>query len=155
GMNPIVGGGRRRFVNHRFAQPNRTSRQHEDHLFPMAEFPFTYATTTDGLSGKTDGLFARCSRSNTCPYVIHVYTDTESSSGHASLVLTDTHGRPVDLPTNVRYYYVTTAHLQGNAGAVQPPAPGGCRDAPNALSPYPYYRAAYDALVRWVRDGTL
>ena len=137
GMNPIVGGGRRRFVNYRFAQPGRTSRQHEDHLFPMAEFPFTYGTTTDVLSGKAGGLFARCSPSNTRPDVIDVDTDMELDSGHASLVLTDTRGRAADLPPNVRYYYVTTAHLQGSPGAVQPPAPGGCRDEPNAISPYP------------------
>ena len=41
GMNPIVGGGRRTFVNYRFAQPGRFTRQHEDHLYPMDEFPFT------------------------------------------------------------------------------------------------------------------
>jgi len=155
GMNPIVGGGRKRFVNHRFAQPGRTTRQHEDRLYPMDDFPFTYATTSDSVTGKTDGLFASCSQSNTCPYVIQVDTDTESYSGHASLILTDTQGRRVDLPPNVRYYYVTTAHLQGNPRAVQPPAPVGCRDEQNALSPYPYYRAAYHALVLWVRDGTL
>ncbi len=155
GMNPIVGGGRKRFVNARFAQPGRTTRQHEDRLYPMDDFPFTYATTTDSLTGKTDGLFARCAQSNTCPHVIQVDTDTESYSGHASLVRTDTEGRPVDLPANVRYYYVTTAHLQGNPGAVQPPAPDGCRDDQNTISPYPYYRAAYHALVQWVRDGTM
>ena len=146
GMNPIVGAVRTRFVNYRFAQPGRTTRQHEDHLYPMDDFPFTYATTTDSLTGKTDGLFARCSQSNTCPHVIQVDTDTESYAGHASLLLTDTQGRAVDLPANVRYYYLTMAHLQGNAT---------CRDDANTVSPFPYYRAAYDALVRWVRDGTL
>jgi hypothetical protein len=146
GMNPIVGAARKRFVNYRFAQPGRTTRQHEDHLYPMDDFPFTYATTTDPLTGKTDGLFARCSQSNTCPHVIQVDTDTESYAGHASLVLTDPQGRAVDLPANVRYYYLTMAHLQGNAT---------CRDEANTVSPFPYYRAAYDALVRWVRDGTL
>ncbi len=61
-------------------------------------------------------------------------------------MLTDTHGRDVMLPDDVRYFYVTTAHLQGNAG---------CRDAANGVSPWPYYRAAYDDLVRWVRDGVM
>ena len=154
GMNPIVAGGRKRFINYRFAQPGRTNRQHEDHLFPGSQFPFTYHTSTDPLSGKSDGLFARCSQSNTCPHVIQVDSDTESYSGHASLVLTDTQGRAIDLPTNVRYYYLTTAHLQGRPGAMQPPAPAGCRDDQHAVSPFPYYRAAYDALVQWERDGT-
>ncbi len=39
GMNPIVGGARRTFVNYRFGQPGRFTRQHEDHMFPMDEFP--------------------------------------------------------------------------------------------------------------------
>lgn len=144
GMNPIVAGARRTFVNYRFGQPGRFTRQHEDHMFPMVEFPFTYGTTTDPLTGKTDGLFRRCSTSMTCPKVIQVDADSESYQGHASLVLTDTKGRDVALPPEVRYFYVTTAHLQGDAG---------CRDAANRVSPWPYYRAAYDALVRWVRDG--
>jgi hypothetical protein len=144
GMNPIVAGARRTFVNHRFGQPGRFTRQHEDHMFPMVEFPFTYGTTTDALTGKTDGLFRRCSMSKTCPKVIQVDADSESYQGHASLVLTDTRGRDVILPPDVRYFYLTTAHLQGDAG---------CRDAANGVSPWPYYRAAYDALLRWVRDG--
>lgn len=146
GMNPIVGGGRKTFVNHRFAQPGRYTRQHEDHMFPMDEFPFTYATTTDPLTGKTDGLFHRCSASKTCPNVIQLDADSESYQGHGSLVVTDTTGRDVALPAEVRYYYLTTAHNQGDAG---------CRDAANAVSPWPYYRAAYAALVRWVQGGGL
>ncbi len=144
GMNPIVGGGRKTFVNYRFAQPGRFTRQHEDHMFPMDEFPFTYGTTRDALTGKTDGLFRRCAASKTCPKVIQLDADSESYQGHGSLVLTDTTGRDLQLPPEVRYYYLTTAHNQGDAG---------CRDAANAVSPWPYYRAAYDALVRWVRDG--
>jgi hypothetical protein len=104
GMNPIVPGGRKRFVNYRFAQPGRTTWQHENHLYPMDEFPFTYGTTTDPLTGKTDGLLAICSRSTTCPYVIQVDTDTEPYMGHGSLVVTDPGGRAIDLPSNVRYY---------------------------------------------------
>jgi hypothetical protein len=113
-------------------------------MFPMDEFPFTYGTTTDPLTGRTDGLFRQCSTTKTCPKVIQVDADSESYQGHASLVVTDTRGRDITLPPEVRYYYVTTAHLQGDAG---------CRDAANPVSPWPYYRAAYDALVRWVRDG--
>jgi hypothetical protein len=144
GMHPIVAGARKTFVNFRFGQAGRFTRQHEDHMFPMDEFPFTYATTTDSMTGKTDGLFKTCSASNTCPKMIQLDTDSESYQGHGSLVLTDTKGRDIALPPDVRYWYVTTAHLQGN---------GGCRDAANSVSPWPYYRAAYDALARWVRDG--
>jgi hypothetical protein len=144
GINPIVGGGRRTFVNARFAQPGRFTRQHEDHLYPMDEFPFTYATTTDPLTKKTDGLLARCQETRTCPMVVQVDTDSEAYASPGSLVVTDAAGKPVDLPLNVRYYYLTTAHLQSGAT---------CRDPGHTVSPFPYYRAAFDALVKWTRDG--
>jgi hypothetical protein len=144
GMNAYVAGARRTFVNARFAQPGRWTRQHEDHNFPMDEFPFTYGTTTDPLTGRTDGLLARCSASNTCPNVIQVDSESEWYGAHGSLIVTDTRGRAIQLPPNVRYWMLTTAHLQGNAG---------CIDPANPVQPYPYYRAAFDAMVRWVRDG--
>jgi hypothetical protein len=145
GINPIVAGGRRTFVNHRFAQPGRFTRQHEDHMYPMDEFPFTYATTTDPLTRRTDGLLARCEQTATCPKVVQVDTDSEAYASPGSLIVTDAAGRPVELPPNVRYYYLTTAHLQGGAT---------CRDPGHTVSPFPYYRAAFDALVRWTREGT-
>jgi hypothetical protein len=144
GLNPIVAGGRRTFVNHRFAQPGRFTRQHEDHMFPMDEFPFTYFTTKDPLTGRTDGMLAKCQQTQTCPLVAQVDTDSEAYASPGSLVVTDAAGKAIDLPFTVRYYYLTTAHLQGAAG---------CRDAAHNVSPFPYYRAAFDALVRWARDG--
>ena len=144
GMTPYVAGARRTFVNARFAQPGRYTRQHEDHNYPMDEFPFTFATTSDPLAGRTDGLLAACSASDTCPNIIQVDADSEYYGAHASLLLTDTAGQPLELPPNVRYWMLTTAHLQGNAG---------CRDPANPVLPWPYYRAAFDAMVQWVRDG--
>jgi hypothetical protein len=52
----VVLGARRTFTNYRFAQPGRYTRQHEDHLCPASGFPFTFGTTTDHLTGKTDAL---------------------------------------------------------------------------------------------------
>ena len=144
GMTPYVGGARRTFVNARFAQTGRYTRQHEDHNYPMDEFPFTFATTTDRLTGQTDGLLAACAASSTCPNVIQVDTDSENYGAHASLILTDTSGQALELPPNVRYWMLATAHLQGSAG---------CRDPGNPVQPWPYYRAAFDATVQWVRNG--
>ena len=144
GMTPYVAGARRTFVNARFAQTGRYTRQHEDHNYPMDEFPFTFATTTDPLTGRTDGLLAACTASGTCPSIIQVDADSEYYGAHASLIVTDTSGRALELPPNVRYWMLATAHLQGNAG---------CRDPANPVRPWPYYRSAFDALVRWVRDG--
>jgi hypothetical protein len=144
GMNAYVAGARKTFTNARFAQPGRWTRQHEDRSYPMDEFPFTYGTTGDPLTGRTDGLLASCLTSNTCPNVIQVDSESEWYGAHGSLVVTDTTGRATDLPANVRYWLLTTAHLQGNAG---------CMDPANPVEPYPYYRAAFDAMVRWLRDG--
>ena len=144
GMTPYVAGARRTFVNARFAQTGRYTRQHEDHNYPMDEFPFTFATTTDPLTGRTDGLLAACTASGTCPNLIQVDADSEYYGAHASLIVTDTTGRPLELPPNVRYWMLATAHLQGAAG---------CRDPANPVQPWPYYRAAFDALVQWVRNG--
>ena len=144
GMTPYVAGARRTWVNARFAQTGRYTRQHEDHNYPMDEFPFTFATTTDPLTGRTDGLLAACTASDTCPHIIQVDADSEYYGAHASLIVTDTSGQAVELPPNVRYWMLGTAHLQGDAG---------CRDPANPVLPWPYYRAAFDATVRWVRDG--
>lgn len=148
GINPIIAGARQTFLNYRFSQPGRFTRQHEDHLFPMADFPFTYGTTTDALTGKTDGLLARCSASQTCPKVIQVDSESEAYQAYGSLVVTDTTGRVLRLPDGVRYYFLTTAHLWAFHEEPNP-----CRDAMHGVWPGPYYRAAFDALVQWVRDG--
>src|SRR5439155_22666909 len=60
-VSGVVVGARRTFTNYRFSQPGRYTRQHEDHLYPTSTFPFTFETTTDHLTGKTDGLFLKCS----------------------------------------------------------------------------------------------
>ena len=146
GMTAFVAGARRTFINARFAQPGRWTRQHEDHNYPMDSFPFTYATTTDPLTSQTDGLLVRCTESGTCPLVIQVDTESEWYGAHGSLNVTDTTGRMVELPTNVRYWMLTSAHLQGNPG---------CLDPANPVEPFPYYRAAFDAMVQWVQDGVL
>lgn len=144
GMTAFVAGARRTFVNARFAQPGRWTRQHEDHNYPMDEFPFTYGTTTDPLTGSTDGLFARCAASESCPRLIQVDTESEWYGAHGSLNVTDTTGRMLDLPSEVRYWLLTMAHLQASPG---------CLDPANPVEPFPYYRAAFDAMVQWVRDA--
>ena len=115
-MTPYVGGARRTFVNARFAQTGRYTRQHEDHN-PMDEFPFTFATTTDPRAGRNDGLLAACTASGTCPNIIQVDAESEYYGAHASLIVTDTSGRALELPPNVRYWMLAPAHSQGAAGA--------------------------------------
>ena len=53
-----VGGASGVFLNYRFAQPFRTHRQHIARWYPEFQFPFAYQTTTDSVTGRTDGLAA-------------------------------------------------------------------------------------------------
>ncbi|MGB1674944.1 MAG: hypothetical protein ACPHJV_00960, partial [Miltoncostaeaceae bacterium] len=59
GIFTAIAGSRRIFLNHEFAQPGRFHRQHEDHLYPADQFPFTYETRTDSFTGETDGILQR------------------------------------------------------------------------------------------------
>ena len=107
GMHPNIAGSRKTFTNYQFGQPGRWQKQHEDHVYPGDQFPFTYATLTDPLSGRTDGLQERCSVSNTCPKIVHSDGEAELWQARSSLVVTDPTGGHIDLPDNVRVYLLS------------------------------------------------
>jgi len=90
----------------RFSQPGRWSRQHEDHFQDGDQFPFTYATTTDPVRGKKDGLLSRCTVDNTCPKVFQIDGGGEFKQARASLVVSNGAGTSVALPDNVRAYHL-------------------------------------------------
>ena len=152
GALPLLSGSRRTFTNFEFAQPGRFARQHEDHLYGGDQFPFTYATTKDSVSGKTDGLLAQCEKSHTCPRIVQLDSDTEFWQGRVSLVMTDTSGKPVALPENVRAYMMSG--FEHNA-APNWTTHGNCQQLQNALSYAPYARALFVALDRWVTEGVV
>jgi hypothetical protein len=150
GALPLLSGSRRTFTNFEFAQPGRFSRQHEDHLYGGDQFPFSYATTKDTVSGKTDGLLMQCEKSHTCPRIFHLDSDTEVWQGRVSLVVTDTSGHPLALPDNVRVYMMS--------GHPHNPGPdwhtrGVCQELQNPLGYSTYARALLVALDRWVTEG--
>jgi len=157
GMFPCMAGGRKSFVNYAFAQPGRFSRQHEDRLFPHDQFPFTYATTTDPISGRTDGIFARSDASGTSPKIIQTETSSDFFQGRASLLTTDGTGAPVPVPDNVRFYLL--AGVQHGGGG--DPTVDYARMfpfiayPPNLADCSGPHRALLTALDAWVRDGTL
>ena len=156
GLLNVVSGSGRTDMNREFSQPGRVSRQHEDHLFAGDQFPFTYSVTTDRITGKTDGLLVKCSRSNTCPKIFHIDTNTEVWQRRTSLVLTDTAGNPVPVPDNVRVYVLTgVAHNsndleESTAGTAER---GICRELRNPLHYRYYVRALFAALDSWVTEG--
>ncbi len=150
GIMPVQSGSRRTFTNYQFAQPGRFTRQHEDHLYPGDQFPFSYAKSHDSISGKTDGLLVKCTESKTCPRIIHADSDTEVWQGRDSLIVTDTSGHPLALPDNVRVYMFS--------GLPHIPVPGPlrrgeCEQYQSPVSFSPYARALFVALDDWVSEG--
>lgn len=146
---PVIAGSRRSFVNFAFAQTGRYSRQHEDHAYPDDQFPFTYPTLTDAISGRTSGILERCSKNATAPLLMHLDTDSEIWSARASLVATDSAGNDVKMPDNVRLYLA--AGLQH--GWSEPPVPGVAQLPENPISYGSILRALIVALLQWVDEG--
>ena len=150
-MLPFISGARRSFTNARWSQPGRFSRQHEDHTFPGDGFPFTYATTTDALTGVTDGLLARCEATHTCPLVMQVDTDSEAYQARAALLVTDTRGYALDLPPGVRAYMLAGLPHSVTPGQVSGPQEA-CDMPSNPLHPGAAMRALLTDLDAWVRE---
>jgi hypothetical protein len=154
GLMPHIGGGKKTFVNYRFGQPGRNVQQHADHLFPGDQFPFTYPVLTDVVSGRTDGLLARCLAADNCPKVIQTDTELEIYQSRASLVATDTKGEAIVIPDNVRIYLISDSpHF----------SPFGAKAKPNAICEQPInplhagdpLRALLVAMDGWITSGTL
>jgi len=152
GLMPDVAGSRKTWTNFRFAQPGRYSQEHEAHLQSGDQFPFTYGVMKDHLTGKTDGILKRCMESDTCPKVFHTDTATEFWQARSSLVVTDTTGRDIELPDNVRAYLMSsTPHSEGFGG--DPYEIEYCQHLGNPLQNGGPMRALLHALDLWVREG--
>ena len=153
GVMPHIAGSRKTFVNYRFSQPGRYSRQHEDHLYPGDQFPFSYAVTTDPVSGHADGILAACQDAGSCPKVIHTDTGTEVWQGRAALVVLDGQGNPVPQPDDVRAFLMAGApHF--NPADAKPDVAATCAYTTNPLHVGPAMRALVVALDEWVSEGT-
>jgi len=150
-MLPFISGARRSFTNARFSQPGRFSRQHEDHLYPGDGFPFSYASTADVATGRTDGLLAQCEVSQSCPKIMQVDTDSEAYQARAALLTTDTSGNSLDLPANVRAYMLAGLPHNVTPGQVSKPE-SACVMASNPLHPGGAMRALLVALDDWTRE---
>lgn len=153
GLMPIIAGARRTWVNARFAQPGRWSKQHEDHFMPGFQFPFAYNVITDPVSGRHDGLLKTCLRTATCPKIMQVDGSFEWWNGAASLVVTNGAGKDLALPDNVRYYLVPGTGHGGGGGVKQglPAQPNPvCQFADSPINEAPFERALFGRLVDWV-----
>ena len=146
---PIIAGSRKTFINARFAQPGRYSRQHEDHLFPDDQFPFAYVKLDDPISGRSDGLLETCRASGTMPKLMHFDTDSEMWQARASLVATDCEGRDIVQPDDVRLYFASGLP-HGTPGEIPPAV------VEQAINPVGYgalLRPLITAMREWVDEG--
>src|SRR5471032_3032947 len=154
GALPHIGGGLIP-LNVRFGQPGRATTNTTDHLFPGAEFPFAYASVTDPLSGRTQGILDRCTPTGTCPKIVHAATALEMWELRQSLGFTDPLGTS-DLtePANVRSYIM--ASTQHSPAVLPLPVKepfGFCQQQPNP-NPHAWtMRALLSHLTAWVKDG--
>ncbi|WP_426959535.1 alpha/beta hydrolase domain-containing protein [Muricoccus radiodurans] len=152
GMVAHIPGSRRSFTNARFAQPGRNPSDHTDRLYPADQFPFTYAVTTDPLTGLRDGLLRRCRTTATCPRIFQTDSEFEYWGARGSLTVTDAAGRHVDLPPEVRAYMMIGhphyAEAQAVANRTQ-----SCVMPVNPLQAGAPMRALMVALEAWIKEG--
>jgi hypothetical protein len=139
-------------MNVRFGQPGRAYGQHEDHLYPTAQPPFSWGDSVDDIAGQVSGgLLDTCRRTRSCPRVIHTVSSTEFWQSRMSLDITDVHGR-FDLPQpgDVRiFHFAGTQHVPAAVATA-----GICQQLSNP-NLYQYgLRALLVALRSWVVSDT-
>lgn len=149
GIENWLGGGSGIGLNVRFAQPSRTERNRQNHLYPEALFPFAYPVMTDPLTGKTAGRLATCSAAGTCPRVVEINSANEYWVKAASLLHTDTKGNDLPDPENVRFFLVSGAQHGTGDGTSR----GMCQQVQNPTNAEPLLRALFIALDDWVTKG--
>ncbi len=149
GVLAHISGVGRVFYNEAFGEPARTNTQHEDHLYPENEFPFSTASMTDPVSGRTGSLFRN---DGFDPLLIETNTSTEYWQKGASLLHTDTLGeRDVELPANARVFMMAGTQHGGRANLKADFGP--CVNERNPHDPSPALRALVVALDAWVTEG--
>jgi len=168
-----IGGGSGIGMNFRFAQSARTERNRQNHLYPEANFPFTYEAFRDPFTGKVAGRAERCSglerehgrdrrdddedddrrdeHRDTCAKSLQVNSANEYWVKAGSLLHTDPRGGDIRPdPENVRFYLLSSVEhtVAGSA-----PTPGSCQQIRNTTDPNPALRALFIALDEWVSQG--
>jgi hypothetical protein len=149
GILPVVAGSRRTCVNWQFAQAGRYSRQHEDHSYGDDQFPFSYPTLSDPISGRSSGILQRARDAEVSPKVLHLDTESDLWQARSSLVVTDTAGADIAMPDEVRVYTIS-----GVPHAPYRPLTKPVMQLPgNPLGYGAFMRALLVALFEWVEHG--
>jgi Alpha/beta hydrolase domain len=150
GMINWIGGGDGIYMNYRFAQPTRTSRQHIARWDPEFQFPWANQALYDPVTGQYGGRLDACSRTDTCPKIFELNSENEYYSKGGSMLTTDTEGHDLDLHAtpNVRYYQLASVpHGAGTAAGI-------CREPQNPLNASTTLRALTIDMDEWVTHGT-
>ena len=137
-------------MNLRFSQPGRTERNRQDQLYVEGVFPFANQRSTDPITGRTAGRYDACTKTNTCPLAMEVYSANEYWVKGASLFHTDPMGT-LDLPDHpMARLYLISSHQHGVGNAT---AKGSCQQFGNPLNSAPIQRALWEALDLWSTEG--
>lgn len=148
GVNAHIGT-RRISLNIRFGRPGGGGLQHEDHLFPGNDPPFSWDKELDPISGITGGILEKCIGTGTCPKIMQTLSSSEYWMLRASLTTSDSYGtRDLKIPDNVRIYLFSGT--QHSATAIADQMSGFSQ---NYNSYAPYHRALIIALEMWVTEG--
>ena len=134
-------------MNVRFGQPGRAYGQHEDHLFPTAQPPFSYGDSLDDIARDAGGILDSCRRTRTCPRIVQTVSSTEYWQGRMSLDTTDIRGRfDLPQPADVRlFHFAGTQHVPAGVAAA-----GICQQLSNPNLYQQGLRALLVALRGWV-----
>ena len=137
-------------MNYRFSQPGRTERNRQDQLYAEGVFPFANQRTTDPITRKTAGRYDACTKTNTCPLAMEIYSENEYWVKAASLFHTDPMGK-LDLPDHpMARLYLISSHQHGFGNGT---SKGACQQLGNPLNSGPVQRALWEALDLWSTKG--
>jgi hypothetical protein len=142
------------YLNYRFSQPFRTTRQHITRWTPEGQFPWADILSHDHVTGQTAGRLDACLKTGTCPKIFEINTENEYYSKVTSLLTTDTEGNDLDLKAtpnaNARYYLMSSLpHGAGSATTT-----GICQQYENPLGADAVVRALLVDMDEWVTKGT-
>ena len=151
GVLPHVAGAGRKWMNHRFSNPIVSGgQQYEDHFNIADSFPFSYAWSTDHLTGKQDAILKR---PETDPLVFHTQSATEYWVRRGSLAHTDTQGNDLKQPDTVRVYCWSSSQ-HGSDPLLKAPQRGIGQNFSNVVSTSMLFRAMLVAMDEWATNGT-
>jgi hypothetical protein len=142
----------RLFANVQFAHPTFFSGQdqHQDYTSNSIA-PFTFAVTTDPVSGIRDGILKR---PDTDPLVMQIDEELVFWQWKASLNVLDSAGQPVPIPDNVRLYFQGGFQHIAAAGLLAPPQPPGiCQNSTKSGGISITPRALAIAIDQWADQG--